>query len=232
MDREETTDKELLGCFELRVNGEEGCTLAFHEASEFASPKMMPMDSLKQTDAIYLIVRTLRDSESVQKGYPLRSSQRIRLGRIEYQVTVVRAGQEGGEYFCSEEALVMEEDPVVAADAVCRICLSHEQCDLDNFFFCMPCACSGSCSLVHFSCLLKWCQIRIEHRSQWGFINRYSLDKFECEICKTGFPRFVVRKGRRHELLPIDGPLDNYLLLSSMGSAEKAFKEIIVISYV
>jgi len=43
----------------------------------------------------------------------------------------------------------------------------------------------------HFGCLKKWIDIRIVSKSKSNHSTTYSLDKFECEVCKTPYPKFI-----------------------------------------
>lgn len=71
----------------------------------------------------------------------------------------------------------------------CKYCMLEEGEELGEFL-CSPCRCSGSCALVHFSCLEKWNQSKVKKNKVKG-LTYYNFDKFFCEVCKEEYPKFI-----------------------------------------
>lgn len=70
----------------------------------------------------------------------------------------------------------------------CKICLCDEASEADPMI--NPCACKGSCELVHVNCLKNWINSKVKKDSN-GIAISYNFSKFECEICKTLLPKTV-----------------------------------------
>jgi RING-variant domain len=69
--------------------------------------------------------------------------------------------------------------------AACRICLSNEEAEGPLI---SPCKCSGSMQYIHIGCLQKWLASRLEAKTTSYSIS-FTLKNFECELCKSMFPR-------------------------------------------
>lgn len=81
-----------------------------------------------------------------------------------------------------------------------------------------PCNCRGSCAVVHVQCLRSWINSKVKQEAGEQAIT-YNFSKFECEICKTVFPR-IVRLPDRTEIPMLNyqkasGP---YIILESCNS--------------
>ena len=75
-----------------------------------------------------------------------------------------------------------------------------------------------------------WCKTKVK-KSKVGKIIHYNFEKFECEICKKYFPRFIVRNNIKYDLLPIDKPEDSYMVLTSNAGTSQTEKSLIMIGY-
>lgn len=107
--------------------------------------------------------------------------------------------------------------------AECKYCCQQES--LEGEFLCSPCACSGTCAMVHFGCLEKWNQTKVKKETVGGTI-QYNFEKFYCEVCKEEYPRFIEKNGVVHELLAIERPKGEHLMLE--GISEKSNNMIIL----
>lgn len=50
----------------------------------------------------------------------------------------------------------------------------------------------------------------------------YNFEKFECEVCKTEFPGYVDAFGVHRELLELELPSENYIMLEGACEKEKS----------
>lgn len=101
------------------------------------------------------------------------------------------------------------------AGVECKYCMLGELEEAGGFL-CSPCSCSGTCALVHFSCLEKWNRSKVK-KEVVGGTTQYNFDKFNCEVCRAEYPRFIEKDGQEHELLPIDRPQGHHLVLESVS---------------
>lgn len=168
---------------------------------------------------VFLIVRSLKNSEGAQKGYALNVGDVIKLGRMEYTVLEMRndkemttRGAESVESMLAKElnhVMHMERD----VEGVCRICLTDDQSE-DNFLV-APCLCKGSCEMTHLSCLKLWLETKIKKKSV-SCATLLVFKGFECEICTHPLPKSVVRKGVSHDLFNLERPASNpYIIIQS-----------------
>ena len=81
--------------------------------------------------------------------------------------------------------LIANEEP---KNGACRICLTDESPVEDPLI--APCVCKGSCEFIHVGCLKNWINSKVKKDIN-GIAVSYNFSKFECEICKTLFPKIV-----------------------------------------
>ncbi len=72
-------------------------------------------------------------------------------------------------------------------EIVCKICLSNfeeEENPLINL-----CKCTGSISCLHYLCLKKWMETKLNIKeNDKKTVTSYNMKSFNCEICKTPYP--------------------------------------------
>jgi hypothetical protein len=82
---------------------------------------------------------------------------------------------------------------------------------------------------VHFDCLTEWIRIKVK-KEVVGGTQHYNFTKFECEVCKTEFPGYVEVTGEStrftKEMIGVDKPTGNYLILQSACEKEKSIMVI------
>ena len=110
-----------------------------------------------------------------------------------------------------------EESRSAEPGASCKICM--DESDTNENFLLAPCRCIGSCQYVHLNCLRRWLDSKVKKEVVGGTLC-YNFDKFECEICKAELPRYVMRNGL-HELLKIDRPHGNYMIIEECSKQRK-----------
>ena len=109
---------------------------------------------------------------------------------------------------CNHKKLVVPQDGIPGE---CKYCMMEEGEEIGEFL-CSPCKCSGSCGLVHFNCLEKWNQSKVK-KSQVKGLTYYNFQKFFCEVCKEQYPKIIEKRGKAFELMPIQMPKGNHLIL-------------------
>jgi E3 ubiquitin-protein ligase DOA10 len=76
----------------------------------------------------------------------------------------------------------------------CKICLAEENLeeDFENPMINL-CKCTGSISDVHYHCLKMWMQTKLNTKTNdKKNITSYNMKSFNCEICKTPYPRKII----------------------------------------
>ncbi len=112
----------------------------------------------------------------------------------------------------------------------CRICLGSESAK-ENPLIGSPCKCAGSVQLVHVSCLQQWLRSKVTQRAT-PFVATYIWKNLECDVCKAKYPgtdsashplqidSITLPDGHTMELLQIQRPGGNYMLLRSVHTSE------------
>lgn len=152
----------------------------------------------------------------------LRIGEVVRFGRVECCVVEMRTrGQtefaEGNINSFLKNNTKFEDIAKAREGSVCKICM--EEADTDDNFLLAPCRCIGSCQYVHLGCLRRWIESKVKKEVIGGTVC-YNFDKFECEICKSELPRYIMRNGI-HELLRIERPDSSYMILEELGNKRK-----------
>jgi hypothetical protein len=110
-------------------------------------------------------------------------------------------------------------------DALCRICWGVEGEDADGQILeegdinplISPCKCSGSMGHIHLKCLRGWLgtkRTRKEHKKQ--IILKFK--KLDCELCKVNFPFKITYKNQIVDIVEIERPAKNYIVLESLSN--------------
>jgi len=167
----------------------------------------------------FLIVRSLKNDEGVQKGYDLELGDVIRLGRIEYRVL------EFQDHMSQVHSVFQDEiphDPLPfklnikecksksTEKRQCRICLmdEHESSEI----LVNPCSCKGSTESVHIKCLQDWISSKTKRKTNPSTTCIY-WKKLNCEICKASLPDLVDVQDKKLEVVPIQRTETPYILL-------------------
>lgn len=81
----------------------------------------------------------------------------------------------------------VESDP----ETICKICLLNHH-DLTNPFINL-CICHGSMRFIHYECLKKWMAVKLSTKeNEKKTVKSYNMKSFNCEICKTPYPRNIL----------------------------------------
>lgn len=182
------------------------------------APRIESYDSNKQN--LFLIVRSLKNEEGVQRGYPLELGDILRLGRIEFKV-IEYQDHELKRHSLFEEGDDMKTEAYNLSVKVCtrdsdnekpqcKYCLMDES-EVDEALV-NPCNCKGSSGCVHMSCLQKWINSKVKNKvgaesSCWYWKH------LSCEVCKTSLPDMLDINGSKVQLVPTCRPETPYMLL-------------------
>lgn len=98
----------------------------------------------------------------------------------------------------------------------CRICLLDDNDDLNPLI--SPCFCTGTMGVVHVRCLQRWLDSKITQNSHRD-VKVYTWRSLNCELCKFKYPSKILVNKNTIDLITIDKPPTNYLILES-GSNE------------
>ena len=87
----------------------------------------------------------------------------------------------------------------------CRICYQKEINKNDPLI--CPCKCYGSMKFVHLSCLKNSINLKI-HKKHDKYYDMYLFQNYNCEICLATFPKYLIIKNKKINLIEID--ISNY----------------------
>jgi hypothetical protein len=106
----------------------------------------------------------------------------------------------------------------------CKICLCEEASESDPLV--SPCACRGSCEMVHVGCLKNWINSKVRKEVN-GIALSYNFSKFECEICKALLPKTIeLGPLSSLEMITFDKPNKPYLVLESVTEKHERREEL------
>jgi len=179
--------------------------------------RIQNLDENPQKNA-FLIVRSLKDDEGVQKGYNLELGEVVRLGRIEYRVLEFQdhLGQvqslltNDPPRNCPFNLLVKDCNNTSEGKRQCRICLLDEE-DTEELLV-NPCSCKGTSEYMHIKCLQDWISSKVKKKVNQSASCVY-WKKLNCEICKVPLPDLVEVDGQRMPMVPITRTEAPYILL-------------------
>mmetsp|Transcript_11372 Transcript_11372/g.9779 ORF Transcript_11372/g.9779 Transcript_11372/m.9779 type:complete len:138 (-) Transcript_11372:1381-1794(-) len=120
---------------------------------------------------LFLIVRSLKNEDGTQKGYPLELGDIIRLGRIEYRVieyqdsslqkfsllTDTKANETAPFKVTTKDCPTDSEQK-----SQCRICFMDESESPEVLV--NPCNCKGTSQFVHIKCLQDWISSKVKKK--------------------------------------------------------------------
>ena len=105
---------------------------------------------------------------------------------------------------------------------VCRICLDFDngivdyQADDFNPMI-SPCHCSGTMGGIHLKCLREWLERNKSLKAVKGHVV-LKYKKINCELCKQKFPFSVNINNRIVDIIEVEKPQDNFIILETLSS--------------
>ena len=79
-----------------------------------------------------------------------------------------------------------------------------------------PCLCRGRLAKIHVGCLKQWINSKVKKEIN-DIATSYNFTKFECEICKSPFPRIIKVNSVEIEMMTICKPTKPYIILESLN---------------
>lgn len=173
------------------------------------SNNAMTADGNKNRDQAYLIVRSIKNKEGIQKGFSLEPGHVVKLGRMELRVTEARRGD--SVTFADKPATFECLKPKAQRSGCnetysCRICLGEEEEHTevpDDLKLIKPCACRGTSQYVHLGCFKNWFTSRLSAKDI-GFTKTFSWKNACCEVCQHAIPRRFIIDNQLFELFSLD----------------------------
>ena len=173
-----------------------------------------------------MVVRSMKSVYGV--GHVLSEGDIIKLGRVSFKITSLRALEEKQLTQNTQESDDIDLDiPNEREPGVCKICLFDDSDPCNPLI--SPCNCSGSMKYIHLICLQKWLASRMISRNTENCIT-YSWKSMECEICKSSYPFSFCSKGKDSDLFKVEKPEVPYLVLEAIGCDRNNNRGIHIIS--
>ncbi|EGR29443.1 hypothetical protein IMG5_155500 [Ichthyophthirius multifiliis] len=215
----------FLAAIDINQNSQRALTFELNPTKD----SLRTLNSQNQLEP-YLIVRSLKNHQNVQKGYTLQAGDIVKFGRIEYQIMQIKNNQNQIFKVDTQQFMhIQQNDNLQNSNAehakICKICLSDDQSE-ENFLI-NPCNCKGSCEFVHFECLKGWINSKLKVR-KLDNVQIISWKKSDCEICKTQLPKHIKYKNQIKDLIQIDIPEKPHIIFESLEKDKKVFKNLFI----
>lgn len=165
---------------------------------------------------MYEVLRGMKQNrpDECRFGYKLQPGVSVRLGRARFTVKEVSRPS-------SPKLRIIEEASKEQERGECRICAGSESAP-DNPLI-SPCKCAGTIKLVHIKCMQTWHQSKTS-RECTANSALYTIHKLQCELCNTTLPLALNCAGKTHELVTIERPKSEYIMLESIfGSTRQVY---------
>ena len=92
----------------------------------------------------------------------------------------------------------------------CKLCYQTESVVTDPLI--SPCNCSGTMKYIHLSCLKSSIKIKYHKKSE-KYYDMFVFQNYNCEICLTNYPKYIIYKKQVYFLIDIDfDKFENYAL--------------------
>ena len=108
---------------------------------------------------------------------------------------------------------------------VCRICLCTENEDNEEFNptdinpLISPCKCTGTISYIHLKCLRGWLESKCTRKVHRKHV-MVKFKKMDCELCKVTFPYKVTWNNQIIDIVEVERPIDNFIILESLSNED------------
>lgn len=89
-----------------------------------------------------------------------------------------------------------------------------------------PCKCTGTMGIIHLKCLRLWLEQKRVQKVHKGQI-MVKFHKLDCELCTTQFPFKIVYQNRIVDIVGVDKPEKNYIILESLSNEQHKIFHII-----
>jgi len=115
---------------------------------------------------------------------------------------------------------------------VCRICWgtdeeedpNKETEDMNPLI--SPCKCAGTMGLIHLQCLRGWLETK-RTRKVHGRQVIIKFKKLDCELCNTKFPYKITYNNQIVDIVGVEKPEKNYIILESLSNETQKIFHVI-----
>ena len=118
-------------------------------------------------------------------------------------------------------------------EACCKICWGTEAEDLADMQegdepnpLISPCKCQGTAGTIHLKCLRSWLETKRQRKVHKGQV-MLKFNKTDCEICKQVLPFKIAYRNQIVDIVGVEKPQKNFIILESLNSDEKKVFHII-----
>ena len=160
-------------------------------------------------------------------GFVLKEGDTIKLGRICFKVTTLKATLDQEESDKTQDSEPELSIPNERESGTCKICLTDSSDSANPLI--SPCKCSGSMKYIHLECLRHWMQSRMVDRKTDHCLT-FSWKSLDCEICKSNIPFSFEGTGKENELLKIQKPKSPFIVLEGVGNDKNSNKGVHVVA--
>ncbi len=109
----------------------------------------------------------------------------------------------------------------------CRICLCEDYDD-DNPLI-NPCKCNGTMKYLHLECLRKLIESKVTKSSN-EITTIFTFKTLSCDICKSLFPENIKIKKKTFNIINLERPESNYLILEGIIKESTEQKSIFLVN--
>ena len=111
--------------------------------------------------------------------------------------------------------------------ASCRFCWDSETSEINPLL--SSCKCRGGVQFIHYFCLKEWLKTKRQTKESPN-LKTYYWKNFECEICKTPYPYLFKAGGFKYNLVDIQKPDEDFIILESLNLEKNMTRMIHVLS--
>lgn len=131
-------------------------------------------------------------------------------------------------FVCSNDCYEKSDEKPKEPSATCKICFRADSDFSDPLM--TPCKCSGSMGLIHYSCLKRCIEMKINKKENENY-KIFVWKNFECEICLHEYPKYLKYKSYVYNLVDINVPFEQYIIMDHTiydDAKKKSFRKGII----
>ncbi|OMJ68026.1 hypothetical protein SteCoe_34644 [Stentor coeruleus] len=188
-----------------------------------ASISDIPKETIREKP--WIVIKGIKNSE-----YLLSEGDVLRLGKVKFVIKEIHGykqseirrsilhsktlqnGGVGGISKVKVERALQTDLQVLESSNCCRICLLDDN-DSENQLI-SPCCCTGTMGVVHVKCLQRWLDSKVTQNSNRN-VKVYTWRSLNCELCKFKYPSKINVNHKEIDLITIEKPKTNYIILEN-----------------
>ena len=116
----------------------------------------------------------------------------------------------------------------IAYKPTCRICLSEEYTEINPLI--NPCKCAGTMKYLHLDCLRQLIKSKIVKMVNEN-TTVLTFKSLSCDICKSLFPENIKIKKKIYNIIDLERPNNEYLILDGLIKESPEQKSIFLINF-